>query len=488
MKKNQKIIIILSIFAALSFWILAAFIDSVLYHNESFLNSLLLSKRQIAFRLLFSLCFVLFCVLIAKSYARHRDSEEALQKEVLERRKIEDALRESENFAKTIIETEPECVKLIAPDKTLLSMNRAGLAMIEADSLEQVKGQQIAMLVLPEHRQAFLSFIEEVFQGKSRTLEFEIVGLKGRRLWLESHSVPLRDKEGKIIALLGITRDITAKKNVMEKLEKEIEERRWAEEEIKKLNQDLLYHAAELEDAYKDLESFSYAASHDLRSPLITIQGFTTALLQDCADKLDDNERDLLKRVESNIAKMRQLIDDLLAFSRVTTKEIQKSEIDMEALTRRVFEEVRPAAADRIIHLKVNTLPSAYGDLSMIHQVLVNLLSNAIKFTSCREAAIIDVGGHTEINENIYYVRDNGVGFDTKYSHKLFALFQRIHSSKQFEGTGVGLVIAKKIIAKHGGRIWAEGKLDEGASFYFTLPTEQIGSRFADAARATIGS
>jgi len=478
----------LSIFAALSFWILAAFIDSVLYHDKSFLDSLMLSKRQIAFRLLFSSCFVLFCILIAKSYARHRDSEEALQKEVLERRKIEDALRESENFAKTIIETEPECVKLIAPDKTLLSMNRAGLAMIEADSLEQVKGQQIAMLVLPEHRQAFLSFIEEVFQGNSRTLEFEIVGLKGRRLWLESHSVPLRDKEGKIIALLGITRDITAKKNVMEKLEKEIEERRWAEEEIKKLNQDLLYHAAELEDAYKDLESFSYAASHDLRSPLITIQGFTTALLQDCADKLDDNERDLLIRVESNIAKMRQLIDDLLAFSRVTTKEVQKSEIDMEALTRRVFEEVRPAAADRIIHLKVNTLPSAYGDLTMIHQVLVNLLSNSIKFTSCREAAIIDVGGHTEINENIYYVRDNGIGLDMKYSHKLFALFQRIHNSKQFEGTGVGLVIAKKIITKHGGRIWAEGKQEEGACFYFTLPTQQSGSRFEDAARATIGS
>jgi light-regulated signal transduction histidine kinase (bacteriophytochrome) len=175
---------------------------------------------------------------------------------------------------------------------------------------------------------------------------------------------------------------------------------------------------------------------------------------------------------------MKQLIDDLLAFSRVSIHEIRKSEIDMESLTRNIFEELKPHAGERAIRLEITTLPAANGDLSMMRSVLLNLLSNAIKFTMIRETPLIRVGSRPDQDENIYYVSDNGIGFDMKFVDKLFTLFQRIHTEKEFEGTGVGLVIVKRIIEKHGGRVWAEGKPNEGATFYFTLPRKTINASY----------
>ena len=239
------------------------------------------------------------------------------------------------------------------------------------------------------------------------------------------------------------------------------------------LNQELLERTKALETANKDLESFSYAASHDLRSPMITIEGFSNLLIKRYAGKIGDDGKDLLMSIVNNTKKMQQLIADLMSFSRVSTKELQKSEIDMETLTQRVFEELKPTTAQRDVRLELRPLPSSYGDLPMLHQVLFNLLTNAVKFTRIREVALIEVGGYVEADENVFYVKDNGAGFDMSLAHRLFTPFQRIHAASEFEGTGIGLVIVKKVVEKHGGRVWTEGKVNEGATFYFSLPKNQ---------------
>jgi signal transduction histidine kinase len=249
-------------------------------------------------------------------------------------------------------------------------------------------------------------------------------------------------------------------------------ERKRAEDAIKKLNQDLQTRAAELEASYRDMESFSYSASHDLRSPLIKIHTASRILLRDYAGRLKGDSQ-LLNTIEENAKKMERLINDLLAFSRISTKEIQKSEIDMTALTKEVFEEFKSTIGNRHVQLQMKDLPPAHCDESMIRQVFANLLSNAIKYTKPKEVAIIEVGGIREENENIYHVKDNGVGFNMENADKLFNIFQRLHSQEEFEGTGIGLVIVKRIVEKHGGRVWAEGRPKEGAKFCFTLPVKE---------------
>jgi PAS domain S-box-containing protein len=386
------------------------------------------------------------------------------------RRKAEDALQKSEHFLRTIIETEPECVKLLARDGTVLKMNRAGLAMIEADSFDQVKGQPILALISQDHRQAFERLNQEVFQGKSGTLEFRVTGLKGRGLWLETHAVPLLSERGEIIAALGITRDITAEKQAVAALESEIAERKKAEEEIRKLNEELQRRAKQLEQSFTDLESFSFTASHDLREPLIVIEWFSGNLLKKYGNELDDDGKETLTLIREKAKQMAQLINDLLSFSLISTKEVRKSRIDMEALTKEVFAGMKTAIGGRDVQLEVNDMPAAWGDPAMMRQVLINLLSNALKYTRTRAAARIEAGGSEKESEHIYYVKDNGIGFRNDDLDSLFGLFQRLQSSQEVEGTGVGLAIVKRVVEKHGGRVWAEGKVNEGATFFFSLP------------------
>lgn len=241
-------------------------------------------------------------------------------------------------------------------------------------------------------------------------------------------------------------------------------------ESFQKMAHDLRRHEAELQSAYKDMENYSTAVSHDLKAPVRRIEGFSDILLKDYADRLDEHGKDILRRTVANTEKMKQLIEDLLHFSRVSATEIKRSEIDMEELARGVYEELKAGAGERKIQFEVKSLPPACGDPVLIHQVFFNLLSNAVKFTRTKETAIIEVSGNSEKDENIYNVKDNGIGFDMRFADKLFGLFQRIQTEKTFEGTGVGLVIVRKIVEKHGGRVWAEGRPGEGASFYFSLP------------------
>ena len=225
-----------------------------------------------------------------------------------------------------------------------------------------------------------------------------------------------------------------------------------------------------LEAVNKELESFSYSVSHDLRAPLRAVSGFAQAIVEDCAPQLNEEGKRYLRLIEENAAKMGQLIDDLLTFSRLGRQQMMQTGIDMEALAKEVFRELVLPSPERDIEFAVKFVPAGRGDKAMIRQVLMNLLSNAIKFTRTRQHALIELGFLPEANGGAYYVKDNGVGFEMQYADKLFGVFQRLHPVTEFEGTGVGLALVHRIITRHGGHVWAEGQVGHGATFYFALP------------------
>ncbi|PYS12045.1 MAG: hypothetical protein DMG15_15720 [Acidobacteria bacterium] len=230
----------------------------------------------------------------------------------------------------------------------------------------------------------------------------------------------------------------------------------------------------ELRQRTEELEAFTYSVSHDMRAPVRAIDGFTRILIEEYSGKLDEEGRRLLEIVRANTEKMGQLIDGLLALSRLGRERVIFSEIDMTDLARTAFEEQKAAGANnRQISLKLDGLPPAYGDKRLLAQVFHNLLSNAIKFTRNEKHAEVEIGSLLGALEDIYFVRDNGVGFDMDHARKLFGTFQRLHGADQFEGSGIGLATVRRIIDRHGGRVWAEAKPDRGATFYFSLPVRE---------------
>ncbi len=239
------------------------------------------------------------------------------------------------------------------------------------------------------------------------------------------------------------------------------------------LEQRVAERTSQLEAANKELESFSYSVSHDLRAPLRAVDGFSRFVLEDYENKLDSEGKRLLNLIRSNIQKMDQLITDLLALSRVARCELNFSDIDMTQMAISLFNETVPKDIRDNIKFTVDQLPEASADPTFIKQVWINLLSNAIKFTSKKKEPVIIIGLNTENGFNVYYVKDNGVGFNPEYKHKLFGVFQRLHKSDDFEGTGVGLAIIQRIIHRHGGKVWAEGEEGKGATFWFSLPVKK---------------
>jgi hypothetical protein len=227
---------------------------------------------------------------------------------------------------------------------------------------------------------------------------------------------------------------------------------------------------AELEAANKDLESFSYSVSHDLRAPLRHIGGFSDILLNQYSSQMPEEARRLLGMVVSSTEQMGRLVEDLLRLSRLGREPLSKQPVNVVALVREVMAGLDKDKGDRSVDVQIGELPGCAGDYALLKQVFINLLSNALKFTRQKENARVEVGFQEQNGERVYFVRDNGAGFDMQYADKLFRVFQRLHRAEDFEGTGVGLSIVHRIIQRHGGRVWAEGRPDEGATFYFTLP------------------
>ena len=266
-----------------------------------------------------------------------------------------------------------------------------------------------------------------------------------------------QDERERPVAILETNNDIT--------------ERKRTEEEIRKLNDDLEKRTAELEAINKELEAFAYSISHDLRAPLRHMVGFAELLQKNASSILDEKSRRYMMMILESAKRMGDLIDDLLAFSRIGRAETRKTMVSLEQLVKEALSEVRPETDGRNIAWTIGALPDLYGDRSMLRLALVNLISNAIKFTRTRLQAEIEIGcTDGKEDEIVVFIRDNGVGFNMKYVNKLFGVFQRLHRAEEFEGTGIGLATVQRIIHRHGGRIWAEGLVDRGATFYFSVP------------------
>jgi signal transduction histidine kinase len=302
---------------------------------------------------------------------------------------------------------------------------------------------------------------------------------------LEDAEAEKANLEGAQRAVLNILEDFDAEKSKVEMinrlLQEHIEERKRAENEIRKLNQELERRVAQrtaalaaLEASNKELEAFSYSVSHDLRAPLRHMDGFLALLVKASQGRLDEKSRRYLDKVTAASRTMTTLIDDLLQFSRMGRNEIRKAAVNLGPLVEDVRRELEPEARNRAVKWQVSLLPEIHGDPAMLRLVLTNLLSNALKYTRTRPEARIEVGSLADKGgEDVIFVHDNGVGFDMKYADKLFKVFQRLHQSDQFEGTGIGLANVRRIIERHGGRVWAESSEGGGASFYFSLPRNQ---------------
>jgi PAS domain S-box-containing protein len=269
-----------------------------------------------------------------------------------------------------------------------------------------------------------------------------------------------RDERQRAVTIMETNNDIT--------------ERKRREQEIESLNQELAKRSIELESINKELEAFAYSVSHDLRAPLRHMAGYSELLQKKASSSLDQKSNHYMAMILESAHRMGTLIDDLLAFSRIGRAETQKTPVSLAQLAREALTEVRQDTEGRKIVWNIGALPDFYGDRSMLRLVLVNLISNAIKFTRTRSPAEIEIG-YFEGTENdlVVFVRDNGAGFDMKYVNKLFGVFQRLHQSDEFEGTGIGLATVQRIIHRHGGKVWAEGAVDGGATFYFSAPRPQ---------------
>jgi PAS domain S-box-containing protein len=287
--------------------------------------------------------------------------------------------------------------------------------------------------------------------------ELERTKADGTQIVVASRWSLRRDEQERPAAILETNNDIT--------------ERKRTEEAIRKLNEDLEKRTVELASINKELEAFAYSISHDLRAPLRHMAGYAELLQKNAASMLDEKSRRYMTTILESAKRMGDLIDDLLAFSRIGRAETRKTVVSLEHLVKEALSEVQQETDGRKIDWRIGALPNLYGDRSMLRLALVNLVSNAVKFTRKRQQAEIEIGcTNGQQDETVVFIRDNGVGFDMKYVNKLFGVFQRLHRAEEFEGTGIGLATVQRIIHRHGGRIWAEGLVDKGATFYFSVP------------------
>lgn len=383
----------------------------------------------------------------------------AAARDITERKRAEEKIR----YLAAIVESSDDAITGKDLEGVITSWNKGAEKMYGYSASEMI-GQSMALLILPQHLDE-LSNILQTIRDAQHVDHFETTRRRkdGSLISVSLSISPISDASGTIIGAATVARDITERVRAQQALQQ-------YREHLEELVQE---RTAQLESANKELEGFAYSVSHDLRVPLRAIDGFSQQVLKRYADKLDDEGRRYLNVVRDNTKKMSQLIDDILAFSRMGRLGMSCADIDMQAMAHAVFEELSPNLAGRELSINIQALPLCHGDPSMLHQVWVNLLGNAIKFSRNKTPAQIEVQGHIEGAEAIYSIQDNGAGFDMQYADKLFGVFQRLHGVAEFEGTGIGLAIVKRIITRHGGRVWAQGTVDAGATFYFSLPIQE---------------
>jgi len=347
-----------------------------------------------------------------------------------------------------------------AKDLRFIRFNEAGEELL-GYSREELIGKNDYDFFPKEEAEFFTAKDREVLKkGELLDIPQESVKTryKGERI-LHTKKIPILDQTGQPKYLLGISEDITESKE--------------AEERIKRLNEALKEHAQQLAAANKELEAFSYSVSHDLRAPLRHMDGFAELLQKNTVQLLDERNRHYLTVILESAKQMGRLIDDLLVFSRMGRAEMLNSSVNLYQLVKEVIQGLKPDTEGRDIAWQVSPLPKVAGDPSMLRLVFMNLISNALKYTRTRPQARIEIGHYSEpTGELVVFVRDNGVGFDMQYKEKLFGVFQRLHKAEEFEGTGIGLANVRRIVQRHGGKTWADGNVDEGAAFYFSLPNQ----------------
>jgi PAS domain S-box-containing protein len=371
-------------------------------------------------------------------------------RDITERRRAEEKFR-------GLLESAPDAMVVVDQEGIIQLVNSQTEKMFGYDRVEML-GQTVELLVPKRFRKRHgrhrVGYYGE-HPARPMGVGLDLFGLRknGSEFPVEISLSPLETESGLLVS--AAIRDVT--------------QRRRMEEDVQKLNEDLKQRAAQLEAANKELEAFSYSVSHDLRAPLRSIDGFSHVVLEDYGEQLPLDARNYLERVRAAAQRMAVLIDDLLNLSRVTRTAVQPRFLDLSQMAEEVAQELQESDPDRQAAFSITPGLMVEADPRLMHIVMENLLSNAWKFTSKQDQTVIEFGQKDHVKERTFYVRDNGVGFDMAYADKLFGVFQRLHSSSEFPGTGVGLATVQRIITIHGGRIWAESAEGKGATFYFTL-------------------
>ncbi|MBI3561993.1 MAG: PAS domain S-box protein [Gammaproteobacteria bacterium] len=382
-----------------------------------------------------------------------------IARDITQQRAALDALRASEERFRILVEgVQDYAIFMLHADGRVASWN-LGAERIKGYSAAEIVGRHFSQFYLPDDVAQGKPLRELACAAANGRVEAEGWRLRkdGSRFWANTVIAALYDSQGKLRGFSKVTRDVT--------------EQRAIEQRVHDLNRHLQSRNAELVAVNHELEAFSYSVSHDLRAPLRAIDGFSREVLESYADRLDAKGQGYLQRVRAASQRMGELIDDLLKLARITRTELQRSEVDLSTLAQEIFSEQRSRVPTRQIEMSIAPRLPASADPNLIRVALENLLSNADKFTARSERARIEVGSLQQDDEQVFFVRDNGAGFDMAYADKLFCAFQRLHGANEFEGTGIGLATVQRIIHRHGGRIWAQAQVNSGATFFFTLPT-----------------